>query len=484
MYQTKPKQLQNYIGGKWIDSDTKASLPVPNPATDEVLASVPLSNTVDVNLAVQAAEAAFPTWQAVPVPKRARLLFRYQQLLMQNHGALAELITKENGKSYQEAYGEVQRGIECVEFAAGAPTLLMGDQLAHIAANIDSGTYRYPLGVVAGITPFNFPMMVPCWMFPLAIVCGNTFVLKPSEKTPLLANRLAVLFSEAGFPDGVLNIVHGAKEVVNGLLEHPDIRAVSFVGSKAVAEHVYTHAAAYKKRVQALSGAKNHSIVLPDAPLDKAVPQIISAAFGSAGERCMAASIVVAVGEIGDQLVERLSSAIDNMTIGNGLDQNTFLGPLIRQAHKDRTASYISMGIKEGAVLVRDGRNATVDEKGYFLGPTLFDHVKPDMKIWRDEIFAPVLSVVRTNTLEEAIKTANQSAYANGACLYTDSYEAICTFRDQIDAGMLGINVGVPAPMAFFPFAGHKDSFYGDLHTNGKDGIAFYTRQKVLTARR
>ncbi|MGC4377629.1 CoA-acylating methylmalonate-semialdehyde dehydrogenase [Fictibacillus sp. Mic-4] len=481
---TKDVQLlKNYIGGQWVESAGKQSEEVPNPATGEVIARVPISTREDLDKAVASAKEAFKTWKKVAVPKRARILFRFQQLLVENWEELAELVTLENGKSYGEAYGEVQRGIECVEFAAGAPTLMMGTQLPDIATDLESGMYRYPIGVVGGITPFNFPMMVPCWMFPLAIACGNTFVLKPSERTPLLANRLAELFKQAGLPDGVLNIVHGAHDVVNGILEHKDVAAVSFVGSQPVAEYVYKTAAANRKRVQALSGAKNHSIVLPDADLDNAVKNIIGAAFGSAGERCMAASVVVAVGDIGDELVSRLKQAADEIKMGNGMDEEVFLGPVIRDAHKKRTIDYIDIGEKEGATLVRDGRREGDNENGYFVGPTLFDHVKPGMKIWQDEIFAPVLSIVRANSLQEAIEITNQSEFANGACLYTDSAKAIREFREEIDAGMLGINIGVPAPMAFFPFSGYKKSFYGDLHTNGRDGVEFYTRKKMLTAR-
>jgi malonate-semialdehyde dehydrogenase (acetylating) / methylmalonate-semialdehyde dehydrogenase len=480
---TDTKTLKNYINGQWIQSTTEKVEPVYNPATGKVLAYVPISTKEDLNKAVESAKEAFKKWKKTPVPRRARILFKYQQLLTENWEELANLITQENGKVYEDAYGEVQRGIECVEFAAGIPTLMMGEQLPDIASGIESGMYRYPLGVVGGITPFNFPMMVPCWMFPLAIACGNTFVLKPSERTPLLANRLAELFTEAGLPDGVLNIVHGAHDVVNGILTHKDIKAVSFVGSQPVAEYVYKEAAANGKRVQALAGAKNHSIVLPDADLDNAVKNIISAAFGSAGERCMACSVVVAVGDIADELVERLKIAADNIKIGNGWDKNVSLGPVIRDSHKDRTIQYIEIGVNEGATLIRDGRKDVVTEDGYFIGPTIFDGVKPGMKIWKDEIFAPVLSIVRVSTLEEAIEVANQSEFANGACLYTDSAKAIRMFREEIDAGMLGINIGVPAPMAFFPFSGYKNSFYGDLHANGKDGVEFYTRKKMLTAR-
>ncbi|MCL6442866.1 MAG: CoA-acylating methylmalonate-semialdehyde dehydrogenase [Alicyclobacillus sp.] len=478
------KTLQNRIGGQWVDPSGSECLDIPNPATGEILARVRLSRKDDVAAAANAAREAFASWSKTPVPKRARILFRYQQLLVEHWEELAKLITLENGKSYKEAYGEVQRGIECVEFAAGAPTLMMGQQLSTIATDIDSGMYRYPIGVVGGITPFNFPMMVPCWMFPLAIACGNTFVLKPSERTPLSANRLAELFTEAGLPDGVLNIVHGTHEAVNGILEHPDIKAVSFVGSQPVAEYVYKTAASYGKRVQALAGAKNHTIVMPDADLDLAVKEIINAAFGSAGERCMACAVVVAVGDIADPLVKRIVEAADNLRMGNGLEPGVFLGPLIRQSHKERTVRYIEIGEREGAVLVRDGRQDDVAKsRGYFIGPTIFDHVKPGMEIWNNEIFAPILSIVRVNSLDEAIAVANQSEFANGACLFTDSAQAIRKFREEIDAGMLGINVGVPAPMAFFPFSGWKKSFYGDLHTNGRDGVEFYTRRKMVVAR-
>ncbi|WP_019639505.1 CoA-acylating methylmalonate-semialdehyde dehydrogenase [Paenibacillus fonticola] len=476
--------LKNWIGGQWVEAQTDRKDPVYNPATEEILAYVPLSTKEDVDQAVQTAKEAFKTWSRTPVPRRARILFKYQQLLVENWEELAKLVTLENGKSYSEAYGEVQRGIECVEFAAGAPNLMMGKQLPDIATNLESGMYRYPIGVIGGITPFNFPMMVPCWMFPLAIACGNTFVLKPSERTPLLTNRLAELFQEAGLPAGVFNIVHGAHDVVNGVLEHPSIAAISFVGSQPVAEYVYKTASANGKRVQALAGAKNHSIVMPDADLDLTVKEIVNAAFGSAGERCMACSVVVAVGEIGDTLVNSLVEAADKLTIGNGLEQGVFLGPVIRGPHKERTLKYIEIGEKEGALLLRDGRkDAAAEGKGFFVGPTLFDQVQYGMKIWEDEIFAPVLSIMRVATLEEAIELANRSEFANGACLFTRSGANMRLFRETIDAGMLGVNLGVPAPMAFFPFSGWKKSFYGDLHANGTDGVEFYTRKKMVTTR-
>ncbi|MDF9839992.1 MULTISPECIES: CoA-acylating methylmalonate-semialdehyde dehydrogenase [unclassified Paenibacillus] len=478
------EKIRNYVNGSWVDSPSGQEEEVFNPATGEVIAYVPISSREEVDAAVHAAAIAYHSWKRVAVPRRARYFFQYQQLLVQHRDELADLITLENGKSREEALGEVQRGIECVEFASGAPTLMMGSQLPDIASGIESGMYRYPLGVIGGIAPFNFPMMVPCWMFPLAVACGNTFVLKPSERTPLLVNRLAELFGEAGFPPGVLNVVHGAHEVVNGLLEHEDVKAISFVGSQPVAEYVYKQGTAHGKRVQALAGAKNHSIVLPDADLDNAVKNITAAAFGSAGERCMACSVVVVHEAIADELVGRLIQAADGLKIGDGREDGVFLGPVIREANKERTIRYIEKGIEEQAELVRDGRkDSAAAGAGYFLGPTIFDRVQPGMTIWQDEIFAPLLSVVRVKDLAEAIEITNRSSFANGACLYTDSARAVREFREEIEAGMLGVNLGVPAPMAFFPFSGYKKSFYGDLHANGRDGVEFYTRKKMITAR-
>jgi len=484
MTQTMVKTVKNYINGEWVEASTNETKEVFNPATGEVIAHVPISTKEDVDRAVQAAKEAFAEWKEVAVPKRARLLFKFHQLLVDNWEELAKLITTENGKNYTEAYGEVQRGIECVEFAAGAPTLMMGSQLPSIATDLESGVYRYPIGVIGGITPFNFPAMVPMWMFPMAIATGNTFVLKPSERTPLLAVRLAELLEEAGLPKGVFNIVHGAHDVVNGLLDHQDVASISFVGSQPVAEYVYKRGTANLKRVQALSGAKNHSIVLADANLENAATQIINAAFGSAGERCMACSVVAVEESIADELIEKLVQKANEIKIGNGLDDDVFLGPVIREEHKQRTLQYIETGEKEGAKLIRDGRkDEAAKSKGYFVGPTIFDHVTSEMKIWQDEIFAPVLSIARVKDLTEAVELANKSRFANGACIFTRSGGAVRQFRETIDAGMLGVNIGVPAPMAFFPFSGWKDSFYGDLHANGKDSIEFYTRKKVVTQR-
>ncbi|MEJ8767779.1 CoA-acylating methylmalonate-semialdehyde dehydrogenase [Oceanobacillus sp. HCA-5259] len=484
MAQTAVEVLKNYIGGKWVEANTDKSEPVYNPATGEVIAHVPISSAEDVEHAVETANEAFQEWKELAVPRRARILFKYQQLLVDNWDELARLITIENGKNFEEAQGEVQRGIENVEFAAGAPSLMMGDSLPSIATGLESGVYRYPIGVIGGITPFNFPMMVPAWMFPMAIATGNTFVLKPSERTPLLANRLAELLEEAGLPAGVFNIVHGAHDVVNGLIDHEKVAAISFVGSQPVAEYVYKRGTDKLKRVQALAGAKNHSIVLGDANLENAATQILNAAFGSAGERCMAASVVAVEESVADEFIALLKQKADDVQIGNGLDEGIFLGPVIREQHKERTLSYIEKGEKEGAKLVRDGRkDEAVKEAGYFVGPTIFDNVTPNMKIWQDEIFAPVLSISRVKDLDEAVELSNKSRFANGACIFTKDGGSVRQFRETIDAGMLGVNIGVPAPMAFFPFSGWKDSFYGDLHANGKDGLNFYTRKKVITTR-
>ncbi|AZV91294.1 methylmalonate-semialdehyde dehydrogenase [Bacillus amyloliquefaciens] len=476
------RKLKNYINGEWVESKTDQYEDVVNPATKEVMCQVPISTREDVEYAVRSASEAFKTWSKTAVPRRARILFNYQQLLQQNKEELARLITLENGKNTTEALGEVGRGIENVEFAAGAPSLMMGDSLASIATDVEAANYRYPIGVVGGIAPFNFPMMVPCWMFPMAISLGNTFILKPSERTPLLTEKLAELFEQAGLPKGVFNVVHGAHDVVNGILEHPDIKAISFVGSKPVGEYVFKKGSEHLKRVQALTGAKNHTIVLNDAHLEDTVTNIIGTAFGSAGERCMACAVVTVEEGIADEFMAKLQEKAADIKLGNGLDDGVFLGPVIREDNKKRTHSYIEKGIEEGARLLCDGRE-NVTEDGYFVGPTIFDNVTTDMTIWKDEIFAPVLSVIRVKNLKEAVDIANQSEFANGACLFTSNANAIRYFRENIDAGMLGINLGVPAPMAFFPFSGWKSSFFGTLHANGKDSVDFYTRKKVVTAR-
>lgn len=482
MIKTNSKTMKNHINGEWIDSTGTAVEEVVNPANGKIIAYVPLSTKNDVDHAVQAAQNAYQAWSLMPVPNRTRYLFKYLQLLQENKEQLAQIITMENGKTLKDARGEVQRGIEVVELATAAPTLMMGDALPSIADGIDGSIWRYPLGVVAGITPFNFPMMVPLWMFPLAIACGNTFVLKVSERTPILAEKLVELFYQSGFPKGVLNLVHGARDVVNGLLENKEIQAISFVGSEPVARHVYQTGTAHGKRVQALAGAKNHAVVLADCHLEKSVQGIIGAAFGSSGERCMACSVVAVVDEIADSFIEMLVSETRKLKTGDGKSENHFVGPLIREVHKNRVHGYIDSGVEEGASLIVDGRNPNTEE-GYYVGATIFDHVTPDMKIWQDEIFAPVLSIVRVKGLDEGIELANESKFANGAVIYTQSGKSVQQFREKIDAGMIGVNVNVPAPMAFFSFAGNKASFYGDLGTNGKDGVQFYTRKKVVTER-
>ncbi|EAH2440314.1 CoA-acylating methylmalonate-semialdehyde dehydrogenase [Listeria monocytogenes] len=476
------RKLKNYIDGEWVESKTDKYEDVINPATGEVLCQVPISTRAELDQAAVIAEQAFEKWSQVAVPRRARVLFGFQQLLIQHKEELARLITLENGKNLSEARGEVQRGIENVEFAAGAPTLMMGDSLASIATDVEAANYRYPVGVVGGIAPFNFPMMVPCWMFPMAIALGNSFILKPSERTPLLMEKLVELFSEAGLPKGVFNVVYGAHDVVNGILENEIIKAVSFVGSKPVGEYVYKTGSANLKRVQALTGAKNHTIVLNDADLEDTVTNVISAAFGSAGERCMACAVVTVEEGIADEFLEALRTAAQNVKIGNGLDDGVFLGPVIREENQKRTIAYIEKGIEEGAKLTVDGREIGLSE-GHFVGPTILEDVTTDMTIWKDEIFAPVLSVIRVKNLQEAVRVANQSEFANGACIFTNNAKAIRYFREKIDAGMLGVNLGVPAPMAFFPFSGWKSSFYGTLHANGKDSVDFYTHKKVVTAR-
>lgn len=476
------RKLKNYINGEWVESKTDKYEDVINPATGEVLCQVPISTRAELDQAAVIAEQAFEKWSQVAVPRRARVLFGFQQLLIQHKEELARLITLENGKNLSEARGEVQRGIENVEFAAGAPTLMMGDSLASIATDVEAANYRYPVGVVGGIAPFNFPMMVPCWMFPMAIALGNSFILKPSERTPLLMEKLVELFSEAGLPNGVFNVVYGAHDVVNGILENEIIKAVSFVGSKPVGEYVYKTGSANLKRVQALMGAKNHTIVLNDADLEDTVTNVISAAFGSAGERCMACAVVTVEEGIADEFLEALRTAAQNVKIGNGLDDGVFLGPVIREENQKRTIAYIEKGIEEGAKLTVDGRETGLSE-GHFVGPTILEDVTTDMTIWKDEIFAPVLSVIRVKNLQEAVRVANQSEFANGACIFTNNTKAIRYFREKIDAGMLGVNLGVPAPMAFFPFSGWKSSFYGTLHANGKDSVDFYTHKKVVTAR-
>jgi malonate-semialdehyde dehydrogenase (acetylating) / methylmalonate-semialdehyde dehydrogenase len=470
------------IGGRFQESGSDEVDPIYDPATGETIALLPYSTPEEIDRAVRAAAEAFPAWADTPVPDRAQVMFRFKGLLENLFEELSRLITHENGKTLAEARGEVRRAIEVVELACGAPTLMMGENLDQIANGIDEELVRFPVGVVAGITPFNFPNMVPLWMIPLAIVCGNTFVHKPSQRTPLSAIRIAELLTEAGLPDGVFNVVHGAKDSVDTLLTHPDVTAVSFVGSAGVAAYIYATGAANGKRVQALGGAKNHLLVMDDADLDKTVTALLSSAFGNAGQRCLAGSVAVGVGSLGDALVQELSDQAGRLTVGPGMEPATDMGPVIREERRKELIGYIEQGEEVGATLVSDGRGVGPSD-GFFLGPTIFDRVTPDMALWRDELFGPVLSVVRASDIDEALDIMNASSYGNAASIFTTSGANARAFKRRAEAGMLGVNVGVAAPMAFFPFTGWKSSFFGDLHATGKDGIRFYTRHKVVTSR-
>jgi malonate-semialdehyde dehydrogenase (acetylating) / methylmalonate-semialdehyde dehydrogenase len=474
--------LENYVGGSWVPPKSTDVLDVPDPSTGKLLARVPCSGTEDVNAAVSAARNAFSAWRRVPVAERARRVLALRNLLESHADDLARSVVRENGKTLDEARGSVRRGIEATEFAAAAPTTMQGSFLADVSPGIDTTLLRQPIGVVVGITPFNFPVMIPLWMAPLALVCGNTFVLKPSERVPLSASRLAQLVDEAGFPPGTFNLVHGSTAAVNGLLAHPDVDAVSFVGSAPTARHVYTTAAAHGKRVQALAGAKNHLIVLPDADLDHSVPAILSSAFGQSGERCLAGSVVVAVEPVGDPLVRRLSEGVTRLATGPATDEGTEVGPVIRAEHRDRVLQWIREGESLGARVVARGTVPAGDE-GFYVAPILFDGVRPEMSIAQEEIFGPVLSVIRVATFEAAIETANRSRFGNAAAIFTRDGKSAREFAQRIEAGMVGVNIGVPAPAAYFPFVGWKGSFYGDLHATGRDAIDFYTRKKVVTTR-
>jgi len=475
--------IPNLVGSQWrLPSDGIESLAVYNPATGQVIDQVPLSGSNEVDAAVQAAVMAYATWSLTPVMERVRLMFRFKSLLEEQFEDLAAIITRHHGKTLDESRGEVRRGIEVVDFACGAPTLLQGRTLRDVSTGVDQDLYRYPVGVCAGIPPFNFPVMIPLWMFPLAVVAGNTFVLKPSERTPLGAQRLAEIFLAAGFPDGVLNVVHGARAAVDALLLHPNVRAISFVGSAPVAKHVYQTAAANGKRVQALGGAKNHIVVMPDADPEITVPAILNSAFGNAGERCLAGSVAVAVGLAADRLLDPLKEAASKLVVGPGDQAGVQVGPLIRADHRDRVAAYVERGVAEGAELLVDGRGEMA-RPGFFLGPTLLDRVTPDMTVGHEEVFGPVLSFARAATLDEAIAQANRLALGNMATIFTQSGRAAREFRDRVEAGMTGINVPIAQPFAFFPFSGWKGSFYGDLHVHGMDGVEFYTRKKVVVTR-
>ena len=453
-----------------------------NPALGQVTKRVVYADAGIVDAAVKAASAAFPAWRDTPPLRRARIMQKFLPLLQREQQALARIVTQEHGKTLPDAMGSVQRGIEVVEFACGIPHLLKGEFAENVGTQVDTHTLRQPVGVCAGITPFNFPVMVPLWMFPMAIACGNTFVLKPSEKVPSASIRMAQLFQEAGLPDGVLNVVHGDKVAVDAILQHPGIHAVSFVGSTPIAKYIYETCAKTGKRVQALGGAKNHAVVLPDADLEFAADALVGAAYGSAGERCMAISAVVAVGAAGDPLVKLLAQKARAIKIGPGDRDGVDMGPLVTGAHRDKVAGYIDAGVKEGAKLVVDGRTPAQKE-GFFLGTSLFDQVTPQMSIYRDEIFGPVLIVLRADTLEEAIALVNRNPYANGTAIFTESGGAARRFAAEIQVGMVGVNVPIPVPVAYFSFGGWKNSLFGDLHVHGTESVKFYTRTKVVTSR-
>jgi malonate-semialdehyde dehydrogenase (acetylating)/methylmalonate-semialdehyde dehydrogenase len=471
------------IGSTWTSSSSRDTTEVFNPSTGQVIAATPVGCAADVDAAVAAAVAAAPAWAETPAVERARVMFAYRQLIEQNFDDLARLVTREHGKTFSEAKAEVQRGLEMVEFATSVPTMLAGQTFPQIAESVDGETNRHPLGVCVGITPYNFPNMVPLWMFPIAITCGNTFILKPSEKVPLSANRLAELLIEAGLPDGVFNVVHGGKQTVDRLLRHPEVSAISFVGSTAVAKYVYEVGTANGKRVQSAGGAKNHLVIMPDADLDQSIKALAASAFGCSGQRCMAGSVALAVGGAGDELVSSLVDHARSIDVGptDGNDAAE-MGPVINGAHRDRVASYLDKAKACGAIVALDGRGITSGDS-FLLGPSIVDSVTTEMPLWTDEIFGPLLSVVRTDSLEQAIAVGKSCKYGNGASIFTRDGHAARTFKRHFNAGMIGINVGVPAPMAWLPFTGWNESFFGDLHIQGTEGVHFYSRQKTTLTR-
>jgi malonate-semialdehyde dehydrogenase (acetylating)/methylmalonate-semialdehyde dehydrogenase len=476
--------IQNAIDGRKVTSSSRRLAPVYDPATGDQTADLPLSTVEEVNSAVAAAKKAAVGWGTMPPLKRIKPIFRFKELLDRNADEIARTISKEHGKTHADALGELARGIDVVDFACGIPHLLKGEYSRNVGPEIDSWSDRQPLGVVAGITPFNFPAMVPMWMYPVAIACGNTFILKPSERDPSTSMLIWDLFQEAGFPPGVLNVVHGDKEAVDAILDHPDIKAVSFVGSTPVAEYVYTRGTASAKRVQALGGAKNHMIVMPDADLDQAVDALMGAGFGSAGERCMAISVVVAVGAVADPLVSAIRERIARIKVGPGMEAGNEMGPLITREHRDHVASYVASAASEGATVAVDGRqDIATKSNGFFLGASLLDQVQPGMNCYRDEIFGPVLGVVRVNTYDEALRLINDNPYGNGVAIFTRDGGAARQFQFDVDAGMVGINVPIPVPVAYYSFGGWKASLFGDLHMYGPEGMQFYTKSKVVTSR-
>ena len=477
--------LQHYIGGERVSSVAERKSPVFNPATGAVSAQVPLAPVSEVEAAIKSAAAAFPAWAATSPLKRSRVMFAFKDLVEKNRDKLAALITSEHGKVFSDAQGEVTRGLEVAEFACGIPQLLKGEYTEQVATGIDAWTVRQPLGVCAGITPFNFPVMVPMWMFPMAIASGNSFVLKPSERDPSAALLLAELLTQAGLPKGVFNVVHGDKVAVDTLLESPDVQAVSFVGSTPIAQYIYGKGAATGKRVQALGGAKNHMMVMPDADLDVTVDALMGAAYGSAGERCMAISVAVVVGDIADALVAKLAERTQALIIDQGMNPKAEMGPVVTGVHRDKIVGYIDAGVAEGAKLVVDGRGLKVPghEKGFFLGGTLFDHVTPEMKIYKEEIFGPVLVVVRVPDFATALKLVNDHEFGNGVAIFSRDGGTAREFGHRVQVGMVGINVPIPVPMAFHSFGGWKRSLFGDHHAHGPESVRFYTRHKAFTQR-
>ena len=477
------RTIQHRIGGQETAGASTRTAPVWDPATGQQQAEVLLAERADVDAAVQAAKTAFETWGDVSVSRRARIMFAFRELVNKHTDEITRIVASEHGKVLDDARGEVIRGMEVVEFACGVPQLLKGEFSDQVSTDIDSYSFRQPLGVCAGITPFNFPIMVPMWMHPMAIAMGNTFVLKPSERAPSVSNFVAELYHEAGLPDGVFNVVHGDKVAVDALLEHPDVAAVSFVGSTPIAKYVHETATAHGKRVQALGGAKNHAVVMPDANLDFAANHLTAAGYGSAGQRCMAIAVAVAVGDAADPLIERLTAKAREVKVGPGLDPSSEMGPVVTPEARERIVGYIGKGVDAGADPVVDGRELEVDGDGFFVGPTLFDNVQTDMEIYTDEIFGPVLAVVRVDTLEDAIALINSNSYANGTAIFTSSGQAARIFQRQVQVGMIGINIPIPVPMAFYSFGGWKDSLFGDHHIHGPEGVRFYTRGKAITSR-
>jgi malonate-semialdehyde dehydrogenase (acetylating)/methylmalonate-semialdehyde dehydrogenase len=479
------RTIAHWVAGKETTGLSERTAPVYNPATGEQQAEVLLATREDVEAAIASAREAFPAWADTSVSKRTKVLFAFRELVNRHAQEIAELITDEHGKVLSDALGEVQRGLEVVEFACGIPSLLKGDYSDQVSTDVDTFSFREPLGVVAGITPFNFPAMVPMWMFPVAIACGNTFILKPSERDPSAANRIAQLWQEAGLPDGVFNVVHGDKVAVDAILDSPDVAAVSFVGSTPIARYIHERGTANGKRVQALGGAKNHAIVLPDADIEFAADHLAAAAFGSAGERCMAISVAVAVGDVGDAVVAAVSQRARAVTVGSGRDSTSEMGPVVTRAAQERIVGLVGSGELQGATVAVDGRGYVVPgfEGGYFVGPTVIDQVTDDMDVYREEIFGPVVSVMRVDTVDEAIALINANPYGNGTAIFTGSGEAARRFQRGVNVGMIGINVPVPVPMAYYSFGGWKDSLFGDKHIHGPEGVGFYTRAKVVTSR-